>query len=26
TLDYIDAVTATDTDTAPDIEWPVSPE
>ena len=22
TLDYIDAVTATDTDTAPDIKWP----
>lgn len=26
TLDYIDAVTATDTATAPDINWPVSPE
>ncbi|HAE76470.1 MAG TPA: phage tail protein [Morganella sp. (in: Bacteria)] len=25
TLDYIDAVTATDTDTAPDIIWPVKP-
>ncbi|EGF7423473.1 tail fiber assembly protein [Escherichia coli] len=25
-LDYIDAVTATDTSTAPDIEWPVFPE
>ena len=25
-LDYIDAVTATDASTAPDIEWPVSPE
>lgn len=25
-LDYIDAVTATDTSTAPDIEWPVSPQ
>ena len=25
-LDYIDAVTATDTNTAPDIEWPVSPQ
>ena len=25
-LDYIDAVTAIDTSTAPDIEWPVSPE
>ncbi len=25
-LDYIDAVTATDTDTAPDINWPVPPE
>lgn len=24
-LDYIDAVEATDTSTAPDIEWPVSP-
>ncbi len=24
-LDYIDAVTATDTSTAPDIEWPVPP-
>ena len=24
-LDYIDAVTETDTSTAPDIEWPVSP-
>lgn len=26
TLDYIDAVTATDTATAPDINWPVLPE
>ncbi|BEA40946.1 tail fiber assembly protein [Citrobacter farmeri] len=26
TLDYIDAVTATDTATAPDISWPVPPE
>lgn len=26
TLDYIDAVTATDTATAPDINWPVPPE
>lgn len=26
TLDYIDAVTATDTSTAPDISWPVPPE
>ncbi|ENF6043177.1 tail fiber assembly protein [Citrobacter amalonaticus] len=26
TLDYIDAVTATDTETAPDINWPVPPE
>lgn len=25
-LDYIDAVEATDTSAAPDIEWPVSPE
>lgn len=25
-LDYIDAVTATDTSIAPDIEWPVFPE
>lgn len=25
-LDYIDAVTATDTSTAPDINWPVPPE
>ena len=25
-LDYIDAVTATDTSTAPDIIWPVFPE
>lgn len=25
TLDYIDAVTAIDNSTAPDIEWPVSP-
>ncbi len=25
TLDYIDAVTATDTSTAPDIEWPTLP-
>lgn len=25
TLDYIDAVTATDTDTAPDINWPTPP-
>ena len=24
-LDYIDAVTATDTSTAPDIEWPIAP-
>ena len=26
TLDYIDAVTATNTSTAPDINWPVRPE
>lgn len=26
TLDYIDEVTATDTGTAPDIEWPVQPK
>ncbi|EPC3783558.1 tail fiber assembly protein [Citrobacter farmeri] len=26
TLDYIDEVTATDTETAPDINWPVPPE
>ena len=26
TLDYIDAVTATDTDTAPDINWPAPRE
>lgn len=26
TLDYIDAVTATDTRTAPDIEWPLPPQ
>ncbi|HAH9031492.1 TPA: tail fiber assembly protein, partial [Escherichia coli] len=25
-LDYIDAVTATDTSTAPDINWPAPPE
>ncbi|HCP9972950.1 TPA: tail fiber assembly protein [Escherichia coli] len=25
-LDYIDAVTATDTSTAPDVIWPVPPE
>lgn len=25
-LDYIDSVEATDTSTAPDIEWPVSPQ
>lgn len=25
-LDYIDAVTATDTSTAPDIEWPLPPQ
>lgn len=25
-MDYIDAVQAIDTSTAPDIEWPVSPE
>ncbi|WP_140413679.1 tail fiber assembly protein, partial [Escherichia coli] len=25
-LDYIDAVTATDTSTAPDIIWPAFPE
>ncbi|EMR6424198.1 tail fiber assembly protein, partial [Escherichia coli] len=25
-LDYIDAVTATDASTAPDINWPAPPE
>ncbi|HDX3119214.1 TPA: tail fiber assembly protein, partial [Escherichia coli] len=25
-LDYIDAVTATDTSTAPEINWPIPPE
>ncbi|EOC3449243.1 tail fiber assembly protein, partial [Escherichia coli] len=25
-LDYIDAVTTTDTSTAPEINWPIPPE